>query len=237
MFYWLFTAAALIVLTPSTVLSQISTTTISDSSGRQTTATVSGNTLSLYDTQGQTAFGTFRDGYVYLQSSSGETTFGTIRNGQVFLINQTGNVTGTIRNGSIFLYKSDGTTTTGRYGSGYAFTTTTPSPEQTRQLQDAQQQQQQQLIQQRQTADQQNYAAGYQIGSLLGTLMVAGIVHHQVTKYCKANPTGEYVSGDMATPCPEFPLTWGQKEQAAIYCETHGRGKYIQFGRHRVYCD
>ena len=159
--------------------------TILDSNGNQATGTVRNGNVYFNDSKGNSAFGTIRNGNVFLNGSNGETTFGTIRNGNVFLTDNKGVTTGSIRNGNIFLSNSDGSTTTGTYNrtTGTMYTSTTGGPTQTV----PPPQPQIDLERQRQI-QQENFDAGYAVGTAVGNVIGVVIERRREKKFCQKSP-------------------------------------------------
>jgi hypothetical protein len=204
---------------------QTTTVSIYDTNGGSSTGTISGGNVYFHDSNGNTAFGTIKDGNVFLTTDKGQITFGTIHNGNVFLSDSHGVTTGTIRNGNIFLSGSDGSITTGSYDGNTATTNTSASPNNT----STQQEHQKQI-------DQQNYDAGYAIGQSVGSAIDGAATSHQITSFCKANPTSTYRGKDgISTPCPHAPLDSREQSQIDSYCQDHP-GLWMEIGRHRVDC-
>jgi hypothetical protein len=222
---------AALFLFSASLIAQNTTVVITDGYGHQTTGTISNGNVYFHDSKGNSAFGTIdKNGSVFVTTNKGQITFGTIKDGNVFLSDSHGNTTGTIQNGNIFLRNSDGSITTGTYDtSGHVQTYTTES------TQERQQEQQQQLERQRQI-DQENYQAGQAVGTAVGNAIAAGIAGHHITRYCKDNPTGSYLTSDnVSIDCPNSTFDSWQQQQVDSYCADHP-GSYTGFGRHLVNC-
>lgn len=217
--------SVLLVLCGS-LLAQSTTVFINDTSGNQTTGTISNGNVYFHDSKGNSAYGTIRDGSVFINTNKGEIIFGTIRGGNVFLTDQKGTTTGTIQNGNIFLSNSDGSITTGSYDkNGNVLTSTSPSAEQ-----------QQQNLEQQQLRRQQDYEAGAAAGRVIGNGIAAGIANHRINSFCKTNPTATYLtSGGINIECPNAPFSSWEQEQIDAYCADNP-GRWIGFGKHMVSC-
>jgi hypothetical protein len=144
----------------------------------------------------------------------------------VFLTDPKGVTTGTIRSGNVFLSNSDGSITTGSYDkNGNVFTSTTPSV-----------QQQQQQLDQQQLKRQQDYENGAAIGRAIGDGIAGGLANHQISSFCRANPTATYVtSGGINIECPNAPFKDWEQEQIDTYCADNP-GREVGFGKHMVKC-
>ncbi len=170
-------ALAVSLLYGGLLFAQTTNVFIYDSTGNQTTGTMSNGNVYFQDSKGNIAFGTIRNGNVFLNTSKGEITFGTIRDGNVLLIDNKGVTTGIIRNGNIFLTNSDGSITTGTFDqAGNVFTNTTGSRGQTTQQQTDDQRQQ--------DTQQQNYAAGYALGQAMGGVISQIRLRRAINKAC-----------------------------------------------------
>lgn len=161
-----------ILLPFMSVSGQTTNVYIYDSNGNQTTGSISrSGSLYFYDNTGNVAFGSIKNGNVYLNGSDGQVIFGTIRHGDVFLTDSHGVTTGTIRDGNIFLSNTNGDVTYGHYdANGNVMVTSSgvppdlashgaaPSPCDV------------------DCRSQQNYEAGYAMGTALG-LGVRRLMH------------------------------------------------------------
>jgi len=208
------------------LLAQSTTVLISDTNGNQTTGTISNGNVYFHDSKGNIAFGTIRGGSVFLSTGKGEITFGTISGGNVFLTDPKGITTGTIQNGNIFLSNSDGSITTGSYDkSGNVITSTTPSA-----------QQQQENLEQQRLKQQQDYENGAAVGRVIGNGIANGIANHRINSFCKANPTGTYLTSDgINIDCPNAPFSNWEQQQIDAYCADNP-GREMGFGKHMVTC-
>jgi hypothetical protein len=171
-----------VLLLPSLFFAQTTEVTIHDSNGNRTTGTINQGNVYFHDSNGNTSFGTIRNGNVFLSSNTGEITFGTVRDGNIFLTDNKGITTGTIRNGNIFLNNSDGSMTTGTYDrNGNMYTNTSALPSQpTVQTQSDDER--------RKQIQQENYDAGYAVGSAVGNVIMAVVNHKREKKFCQQNP-------------------------------------------------
>lgn len=228
-------ATALAVLFGMTLSAQTKNVYIYDNNGNHVSGTVDGaGNVFFHDSNGNNTWGTVKGGDVFLSDSQGHNTFGTVKDGNVFLTTDKGITTGTIQNGSIFLSSSDGSITTGTYDSyGHISTSTSGGSS------DEEAQQRQQDLENRRQRDLQNqqaYEQGKALGNAVGNAINGAIANHHINSYCKANPTGTYVTSDgISIDCPKHPFDTWEQQQIDAYC-ANNPGSWMGFGQHRADC-
>lgn len=174
------------------LVAQSTSVTIFDSNGNTAFGTINSGNVFFHDSNGHTTSGTISGGNVFLTTDKGEITFGTVREGNVFLNGSKGTTTGTIRNGNVFLLNSDGSITTGSYDSyGNANTLTTASTASWKyrgtsacySYGSAEQCVEQSTLQRYVSGGQQQfdayYAAGQEVGEVIGGLIRMWTEHRQ----------------------------------------------------------